>query len=63
LRLRLLGVLAPLSVPYWLGAEQVVSLTLGAVRHLGPTVQRLDAPRFAKDPARPRLTVYEGGLN
>ncbi len=63
LRLRLLGVLAPLAVPYWLGAEQVVSLTLGAVRHLGPTLQKLDAPRFAKDPARPRLTVYEGGLN
>jgi hypothetical protein len=63
LRLRLLGVLAPLAVPYWLGAEQVVTLTLGAVRHLGPTVHKLDAPRFAKDPARPRLTVYEGGLN
>jgi hypothetical protein len=63
LRLRLLGVLTPLAVPYWLGAEQVVSLTLGAVRHIGPAVQKLDAPRFAKDTARPRLTVYEGGLN
>ena len=40
-----------------------VTLTLGAVRQLGPTVQKLDAPRFAKGPARPRLTVYEGGLN
>ena len=63
LRLRLLGVLAPLAVPYWLGAEQVVTLTLGAVRHLGPTVQKLDAPRFVRGPARPRLTVYDGGLN
>jgi hypothetical protein len=63
LRLRLLGVLTPLTVPYWLGAEQVVSLTLGAVRHLGPTVQPLDAPRFAKGHRRPRLTVHEGGLN
>lgn len=63
IRHRLLGVLAPITVPYWLGAEQVVTLTLGAVRHLGPTVQPLDAPRFARDPARPRLTVYEGGLN
>ncbi len=53
MRLRLLGVLAPLAVPYW----------LGAVRHLGPTLQKLDAPRFAKPAARPRLTVYEGGLN
>ena len=62
-RVRLLGVLAPVAVPYWLGAEQVVSLTLGAVRHLGPAVQTRGAPRFVKDPARPRLTVYEGGLN
>ena len=63
LRVRLVGVLAPLAAPYWLGAEQVVTLTLGAVRHLGPAVQKLDAPRFVKSPARPRLTVYEGGLN
>jgi len=62
-RLRLLGVLAPVAVPYWLGAEQVVTLTLGAVRHLGPAVQQPDSPRFARSPARPRLTVYEGGLN
>jgi hypothetical protein len=63
MRHRLLGVLAPVLVPYWLGAESVVTLALGAVRHLGPAVERLDAPRFAREPARPRLTVYEGGLN
>jgi hypothetical protein len=63
MRVRLLGVLAPVAVPYWLGAEQVVSLTLGTVRHLGPAVQSLEAPRFARDRARPRLTVHEGGLN
>jgi hypothetical protein len=63
MRRRLLGVLAPLAIPYWLGAEQVVTLTLGAVRHLGPAVQQIDAPHFARSPARPRLTVYEGGLN
>ena len=63
MRVRLLGVLAPLVVPYWLGAENVVALTLGAVRHLGPAVEALGAPRFAKDTARPRLTVYDGGLN
>src|SRR5262249_51470762 len=43
-RLRLLGVLAPIAIPYWLGAEQVVTLTLGTVRHLGPTLQPVDAP-------------------
>ena len=62
-RVRLLGVLAPIVVPYWLGAESVVTLTLGAVRHLGPGVEALDAPRFARDPGRPRLTVHQGGLN
>ena len=63
MRGRLLGVLAPVAVPYWLGAEQVVSLTLGAVRHLGPAVQQLDSTPFAKSAARPRLTVVEGGIN
>jgi hypothetical protein len=63
MHVRLLGVLAPVVVPYWLGAENVVTLWLGAVRHLGPAVEPLGAPRFAKEPARPRLTVYDGGLN
>jgi len=63
MRVRLLGVLAPLAVPYWLGAEHVVTLGLGAVRHLGPAVELVGAPRFARESARPRLTVYEGGLN
>lgn len=63
LDVRLLGVLAPLVVPYWLGAEHVVTLGLGAVRHLGPAVESLGAPRFGLDTARPRLTVYEGGRN
>jgi hypothetical protein len=63
MRVRLLGVLAPVAVPYWLGAESVVTLTLGAVRHLGPAVETLGTPRFARDPARAHLTVYEGGLN
>ena len=63
LHVRLVGVLAPVVVPYWLGAEHVVALGLGAVRHLGPAVETLGAPRFGKDLARPRLTVYEGGRN
>jgi hypothetical protein len=63
LHVRLLGVLAPLVVPYWLGAEHVVTLGLGPVRHLSPAVEALGAPHFGKDPARPRLTVYEGGRN
>jgi len=63
---RLLGVLAPLAVPYWLGAERVVGLTLGATRHLGPTVEAIAAPRLVRGDAAGRvrhgLTVYDGGL-
>jgi hypothetical protein len=62
---RLLGVLAPLAVPYWLGAERVVALTLGAIRHLGPAVETIAAPRLVKGDATARirhgLTVYDGG--
>src|SRR5690242_7468602 len=38
---RLLGVLAPIAVPYWLGVEHVATLTLGAMRHLSPAVEAL----------------------
>jgi len=60
MRVRLLGVLAPLAVPYWLGAEHVTTLTLGATRHLGGGIATIEAPSFAKS-ARPRLTVHDGG--
>jgi hypothetical protein len=68
MRVRLLGVLAPLVVPYWLGAEQVATLALGATRHLGGAIAAAAGPRFAKpldapERARPALTVYEGGRN
>lgn len=62
---RLLGVLAPLTVPYWLGAEHIVTLTLGTTRHLGPAVEALSGPRLVRGQTegRPRrgLTVYDGG--
>ena len=68
MRVRLLGVLAPVAVPYWLGAERVATLTLGATRHLGGAIMTTEAPRFAKPRElagrpRPNLTVYEGGRN
>ncbi len=63
--MRLLGVLAPFAVPYWLGAERVVALTLGTTRHLGPAVETIAAPRLVKGDASSRvrhgLTVYDGG--
>jgi hypothetical protein len=64
MRVRLLGVLAPLAVPYWLGAEHVVTLALGATRHLGGAIATTAAPSFAKAAqggARPRLTIHDGG--
>lgn len=33
---RLIGILAPLQVPYWLGTQPVYELTLGIHRHVGP---------------------------
>ncbi len=62
---RLLGVLAPLSTPYWLGVTPLAGLWLGSLRHLGPAVETVAAPRFIPtDPTgRPRrgLVVYQGG--
>jgi hypothetical protein len=76
MRVRLLGVLAPVVVPYWLGAECVVTLALGAARHLGGAIATAEAPQFAKAQGkaankvpggtarpRPNLTVHDGGRN
>jgi hypothetical protein len=65
LRVRLLGVLTLLVVPYWLGAEHVTTLALGATRHLGGAIAMTEGPSFAKaaseEAVRPRLTVHDGG--
>jgi hypothetical protein len=60
---RLLGALTPVAVPYWLGLVRVTTLTLGALRHVGPAIETLEAPRLVKGSGRPRrgLTVYDGG--
>jgi hypothetical protein len=69
---RLLGALAPLAVPYWLGVTPIRALTLGPLRHLGPAVETIAAPRLASNPppdetdgpskpGRPQLVVYDGG--
>jgi hypothetical protein len=65
MHVRLLGLLAPIETPYWVGAENVATLTLGAMRHLGPAIETISAPRFGKRAApgkvRGGLTIYEGG--
>lgn len=62
-RPRLLGTLAPISVPYWLGTSPARALSCGTVRYLGPAVSTVAAPRIAPLAGRLRhgLVVYDGG--
>jgi hypothetical protein len=68
---RMIGVLAPLDPPVWLGTSRLVSLKLGSLRHVGPAVETIAAPRFmgipflaARDGGRRhgKLMVYDGGV-
>ena len=43
----MLGALAPMAAPYWLGAKAVGALTLGMFRHLGAAADGMPPPRFA----------------
>ena len=62
---RLLGVLAPLVPPYWLGATPVESLSCGTIRYLGPDSGQIVAPRLVPGTenghVRRGLTIYNGG--
>jgi hypothetical protein len=68
---RMLGVLAPLAPPYWLGTFPVERLALGSLRHLGTTLETVAAPRLVRRPAdeppprhlapRRGLVVHDGG--
>jgi len=63
---RLLGALAPVAAPYWLGLVRVTTLTLGSLRHLGPAVEMMAPSLVAGSEAgrsRRGLTVYDGGRN
>lgn len=59
---RVLGALAPLAAPYWLGAKAIGPLTLGMFRHIGAETDTAP-PRFKAAAGRIRhgLTVYDGG--
>ena len=56
---RLLGMLAPLSIPYWIGTHAVASLELGPLRHLHATPSL--APRRLPEIVRRNWTVLDGG--
>jgi len=61
---RILGVLAPVAAPYWLGAVPVVSLSLGMLRHIGPVNDPVvPSPPPASNNGRLRhgFVVYDGG--
>jgi hypothetical protein len=62
---RLIGVLAPAMVPYWLGEYPLTELALGSHRHLGNAVETAGVAGLRAVPANGRirrgLFVYDGG--
>lgn len=64
---RLLGSLAVVSPPYWLGVNPVTSLVLGGYRHVGPQLDTVATLRLIEPEAvstrRPQLVVHQGGLS
>jgi hypothetical protein len=64
-RVRALGMLAPLTPPYWLGEKPVVELELKSLRHIDGSQADFAAPRFGQQREGQRLRhgfqVYTGG--
>ncbi|MFZ0844279.1 MAG: PAS domain-containing protein [Pseudolabrys sp.] len=64
-RIRALGVLVPLTVPYWLGEKPVAELELGTLRHIGSDLETHLAPRLTHATEAVELrhgfVVYSGG--
>lgn len=63
---RVIGVLAPLTVPFWLGAAHLDHMTLGTVRHLDPALASPSAARLVPGAEVTRgqhgvFVVHEGG--
>jgi len=62
---RMIGALAPLTAPFWLGAARLGGLTLGNIRHLDPALETPTAARLVAGSVtaarRATFTVYEGG--
>jgi hypothetical protein len=62
---RMIGALAPLNVPFWLGASRLGALTLGNVRHLDPALETPTAARLIAGSEglarRGAFMVHEGG--
>jgi hypothetical protein len=62
---RMLGALAPLAVPVWLGASRLEPPALGSLRYLTETIEPAvpspPAAPFEREPPRRDFVVYEGG--
>jgi hypothetical protein len=62
---RMLGALAPLAVPVWLGASRLEPLSLGSLRYLADALEPAAPSRLAaslgREQARRDFVVYEGG--
>lgn len=63
-RIRALGILVPVTPPYWLGEKPIVELELGPLRLIDPTIEN-GAPRCAAFASGRRhnhgFVVYSGG--
>jgi hypothetical protein len=62
---RMLGALAPLAAPVWLGASRLDPPTLGSLRYLAAALEPAGPSRlaasFSHEQPRRGLVVYEGG--
>ena len=61
--LRMIGALAPLSVPYWLGVHPVDRLELRTLRHMSAAMMPAARSRLMQraEGTRPSLVVHQGG--
>jgi hypothetical protein len=57
---RAIGVLAPFTVPFWLGSGRLTGLTLGTVRHLDPALE--DAPTARLVPGAAATASHHGAF-
>ena len=63
-RIRALGVLAPIQVPFWIGVKALTQIELGSIRHLGAVDKSTGTPRFvaaAGGRIRNGFVVHDGG--
>jgi hypothetical protein len=62
---RMLGTLAPLAVPVWLGASRLEPLSLGSLRHLAAALDPVAPSRLAaslgREQPRRGFVVHDGG--